>query len=82
MTLKVKDLMDVARYADIELHSSFDGKLVAKSKKTLEKFGEVDVLSIWPRIDVSTDGSHAHPFLYVFGASQQILEVKKSDGDT
>ena len=42
--MKVKDLYEIAKYSEIELHSGFDGKMVASSPKCVEKFADAEIL--------------------------------------
>lgn len=71
------ELLDVIKYDVIHLHSGYDGKLIAKSRKILEKYSEVEVLSVYPKIDVDRDGRFAQPFLFVFGDEGGIKEVPR-----
>ena len=48
--MKVKELYEIAKYSAIELHSGFDGKMVASSPKGVEKFADAEILSIMPQI--------------------------------
>lgn len=75
--MKVKELLDVCQYSKIELHSGYDGKLVATSRDSLLKYNDVEVISIYPKINISNDGRLASAYLYVFGSAYQIDEIKK-----
>ena len=78
--MKLKDLLAVCGdYERVELHSSHDGRIVASTKKDMEKYGEVDVIRFRPRIKVNTEGSFATPYLYIYGSAYQIDEVKKNE---
>ena len=76
--MKIKDLLEVCKYSKIKLHSGYNGSLVATSRDSLHKYGEVDVLSIYPKMNVSNDGTFITAYLYVFGDACQIREVKRS----
>ena len=76
--MKIKELLDVCQYYKIKLHSGFNGSLIATSRESLQKYGEVDVLSICPKMNVSNDGTFATAYLYVFGDACQIREVKRN----
>ena len=80
--MKLRDLMEVSPYIQIELASGRDGRIVAKSRDTLEKYGDVEVLSIHPKIRVNREGDWALPYLYVFGNARDIDKIKKGgDGN-
>ena len=77
--MKLKEFLEMCSgYYRVELHSSYDGRIVASTRKSLEKYGEVDVIGVHPCIKVNTDGSFATPYFYVYGSSYQIDEVKKN----
>ena len=77
--MKLKEFLTVCNdYDRIELHSSYDGRLVASTRKSLEKYGEVDVIRVHPCIKVNTECSFATPYFYIYGSNYQIAEVKKN----
>lgn len=73
----LKELMSVFKYCQIELHSGYDGKLVAKSRSTLEKYGEVTVLSAYPRISVNRDGDNAMAYIYAYVDYRDVDEIRR-----
>lgn len=76
--MKLKEILAVCPNSRIHLHSGFDGKLVAKTKNSLEAFSEVEVLSIYPKIECHKEADFAYPYLYVFGNSRDIADIKKA----
>lgn len=76
--MKLKELMEVLDNTHMELHSSYNGKLVASTAKSLEKYANVDVVRVYPKIKLNSDGSYAHAYFYIFGSNYQINEVKKN----
>ena len=77
--MKLKEFLAVCGdYDRVELHSSYDGRIIASTRKSLEKYGDVDVIRVHPNIKVNTEGSFATPYFYVYGSSYQIDEVKKN----
>jgi hypothetical protein len=77
--MKLKEFLSVCSdHARVELHSAYDGRIVASTRKSLEKYGEIDVISAHPCIKINTDGSFATPYLYIYGSHYQINEVKKN----
>lgn len=76
--MKIKELLEVCKYSKIKLHSGYNGSLVATSRESLSKFGEVDVLSVYPKMNVSNDGTFTTAYLYVFGNASQIRDIKRS----
>lgn len=74
--MKLSDLLLVARYTNIELHNGYDGKLVATKRDSLQKYGEVEVLSVYAEIRTGRNNELAHPFLYVFGDAADIKRIK------
>lgn len=79
--MKLSDLLLVARYTNIELHSGFDGKLVAKNPHSLQKYREVEILSVYTKIHTGRDNDFASPFLYVFGNTADIERIKNGGAD-
>lgn len=78
MKMKLKELMDVCMYP-MELHSSKDGSLVASTKKSLEKYGEVEVMAIIPKMKMDKNGTHSQSYLYVYGNSIDIRNIKQEE---
>jgi hypothetical protein len=75
--MKVKDLYEVAKYSAIELHSGFDGKMIASSEKTVEKFADAEILSIIPQIKVNKHScDYARMFLYVYVDNNDVERIK------
>ena len=74
--MKLSDLLLVVVYTNIELHNGYDGKLVATKRDILQKYGEVEVLSVYAKIHTSRDNDFASPFLYVFGDASDIKRIK------
>lgn len=79
--MKLNDLLSVTTYTNIELHSGFDGKLVATKRDSLLKYGEVEILSVYARIHTNRDNDFASPFLYVFGDVADIERIKSGGVD-
>lgn len=75
--MKLKDLLDIIKYDCVELHNGYDGKLVATSKNSLEKYKDVEVLSAYIKIRTNRDNDFAVPFLYVYGDSLDILKTQE-----
>ena len=72
------ELMKVFRFADIHLHSGFDGKLIVKTKNNrLMKFENVRVLSVYDKIEAKDNWARA--YLYVFGDAGDIQDAKATD---
>ena len=77
--MKLKDLLEVCDgYDRIELHSSYGGRIVASTRDSLKKYGEVDVRGVYPRVKLNTEGTLATPYLHIYGSHYQINEVKKN----
>lgn len=75
--MKVKDLYEIAKYSAIELHSGFDGKMVASSPKGVEKFEDAEILSIMPQIKVTKHScNYARAYLYVFVDNNDVERIK------
>lgn len=76
--MKVKELSEVCKYSLIELHSGFDGRFIASSPKSIEKYANVEVLSIYPRIKVEKYScDYAKAYLYVFIDEQGVKKVNE-----
>jgi hypothetical protein len=79
--MKLKDLLECFPHEVIELHSAYDGKLVAATKNSLEKFGEVTVFHAYTKLKFGVDKTSVHPFIYVFGSHHEIQEIKEGGKD-
>lgn len=76
--MKVKELLEVCKYSLIELHSGFDGKFIASSPKSIEKYADVEVLSIYPQIKVEKYScDYAKAYLYVFIDERGVKKVNE-----
>ncbi len=76
--MTLSELLPVV-YAQVELHNGYDGKLVATNKDSLQKYGNVEVLSVYAKMKAGRDGDFARPYLYVFGSSRDIEKIKKGE---
>lgn len=74
--MKLSDLLLVAKYTNIELHCAYDGTLVATKQDSLQKYGEVEVLSVYAKIHTGRYNDFASPFLYVYGDAADIKRIK------
>lgn len=80
--MKVKELYEIAKYSEIELHSGFDGKMVASSPKDVEKFADAEVLLIAPLIKVAKHSCDcAKAYLYVFIGNNDIERIENETQD-
>lgn len=75
--MKLKDIYDKIKYAEIELHSGYDGKLVATSHKTIQSFGDAEVLSIMPQMKITNDGKYTKAYLYIMIDYNDIKRIKQ-----
>lgn len=73
--MKLAELLKIAK-GSIELHSSMDGRLIASNPKSLEKFKDVEVFGMYPKIRINGDKDFAVPYLYVFGNSSDIYRIR------
>lgn len=73
----LSDLISVCNYVKIELHSSYNGKLIASSKKSLEKYSSVQVKGIIPKMKLNNDGTYCGSYLYVYVSPYEIDKVNK-----
>ena len=77
--MKLAEVLEVIRYGTtVQLHSGKDGKLIAKTRKTLEAYRDVNILSVDCKLDLGRDHSVAIPYLYVWGASGDIEAIKNA----
>lgn len=75
--MTLKELREVCRGNIIELHSGKDGRLIASSLATLDKYNSVKVLSVYPKIKTDKDELWAKAYLYVFGDENDIKKIKE-----
>ncbi len=73
----LSDLISVCSYVRIELHSSYDGKLIATSNKSLEKYSSVQVKGIVPKMKLNNEGTYCSPYLYVYVSPYDIYNVNR-----
>lgn len=76
--MKLSDLMSVCNYVQIELHSSYDGKRIASSKKSLEKYSSVCIKGIIPKMKLNNDGTYCGTYLYVYVSPYEIDDINKT----
>lgn len=77
--MTLKELREVCRHAPVELYDSKNGRLVAATVKSLDKYDSVEVCSAYPKIKLSRFDDSAHSFLYVFGSYTDICDVKRGN---
>lgn len=74
------ELLTVFSSADVRLHNSRDGRLVAKTKReTLKKYGSVRVIDAYPVLEAygtSASGTCVRTYLFVYGDFNDIQKVK------
>lgn len=75
--MKLKQLCEMFRFDQIHLHESKEGKLIAKTSKTLERFHDVEVLQCYCKIESGKGSNWARSYVYVFGSSVDINRIKQ-----
>lgn len=82
--MTVKELLETARYCNIELYDTETHKKVAKSRMSAKSFFNYKIISIEPQIEVSrSSNGYARAYLCVFidaneGVSKIETQSKKS----
>ena len=72
------DLLKIGTTSDVRLHDARTGKLVARtSHKRLEKFKDVEICYISPKIDAKD--SFAHGYLFVYGDTYGIEKARETE---
>ena len=75
--MKVGDLQEIAKHSAIELHSGFDGKMIASSPKGVEKFADAEILLVIPKIKTTkTSCDYARAYLYVLVDVNDVERIK------
>lgn len=65
--MTIKELLETARYCNIELYDTETHKKVAKSRSSAEMFFNCKIISIEPQIEVSKNSNgYARAYLCVF----------------
>lgn len=68
--------MKIFEHSDVRLYSGYDGKLIAKNRKSLERFSSVHILSAYPKIEVNQNKDFTMPYIFVFGDAVDIDAIK------
>ena len=74
--MKLIELLNVTYRGTVELHSAKDGKFIARSRDSLNKYGNVEVRSVYPKLSLNRDCNEASAYLYVFGDNADICKVQ------
>lgn len=75
--MKVKELVEMFRFDEIHLHESKEGKIVAKTRASIERFNEASVLQCYCRIESRKDSNWAKSYIYAFVSSTDIKRIKE-----
>ena len=78
--MKLSELLEVCKYSNIKLYSGHCGGLVASSRESLKKYGDVDILQIYPRMNLSDKNGESvvTVYLHILGDAYQIQEIKRN----
>jgi len=75
--MTVKELVEMFRFDEIHLHESKEGRIVAKTRASIERFNEADVLQCYCKIQSRTESNWAKSYVYAFVSSADVDRIKK-----
>lgn len=78
--MKLSELLEVCKYSNIRLYSGWCGGMVTSSREKLKKYGDVDILQIYPRMNLSNKNGESvvAVHLHILGDAYQIQEIKRN----
>lgn len=79
--MKVKELVEMFRFDEIHLHESKEGKIVAKTRASIERLNEASVLQCYCRIESGKGSNWAKSYIYAFVSSTDIKRIKEDAQD-
>ena len=75
--MKVKELVEMFRFDEIHLHESKEGRIVAKTRATIERYNDADVLQCYCKIQSGKESNWAKSYVYAFVSSTDINRIKE-----
>jgi len=75
--MKVKELVEMFRFDEIHLHESKEGKIVAKTRASIEHFDEADVQLCYCRIESRKDSNWAKSYVYAYVSAADVNRIKQ-----
>ena len=75
--MKVKELVAMFRFDEIHLHESKEGKIVAKTRASIERFDEADVQLCYCRIESRKDSNWAKSYVYAYVSAADVNRIKQ-----
>lgn len=75
--MRVKNLLETTS-CEVRLHDGGHGLLVAKTRASLEKYSEVEVLRMDCRLDFGVDRQTEKAYLFVYGNPYDIKDCKRA----
>ena len=75
--MKVKELVEMFRFDEIHLHESKEGKIVAKTRASIERFSEAEVALCYCRIESRKDSNWAKSYVYAYVSSVDVNRIKQ-----
>lgn len=75
--MKVKELVEMFRFDEIHLHESKEGRIVAKTRATIERYNEASVLQCYCKILSGKESNWAKSYVYAFVSSVDINRIKE-----
>ena len=77
--MKVEELSKLAEYESIKLKSARDGKVVCSSKKGLERFYDVEVMSIFTELETGRVKNVCHAIICAYISQYDIDKVRTGE---
>jgi hypothetical protein len=78
--MKLREFRDFAEWQTIHLRNSRTGKTVAKSKKGLDRFNDIEVHKIFTELEFGTDKKYARPIIVCWVHDYDVCKIKESEG--
>lgn len=77
--MRVSELCEAFNFNQIHLHDGMDGKLVAKNRDSVKKYGDALVLTCYCKLDCGADGSFARPYVYAYISHVDVQNIRNGE---
>jgi len=75
--MTVKELVEIFRFDEIHLHEGKEGRIIAKTRASIERFNEASVLQCYCRIESRKDSNWAKSYVYAFVSRVDVDRIKE-----
>ncbi len=79
-SIKLSDFRKLAEYQTIHLKNSRNGRIVANSKKGLDKFNEIEIHGIFQELEFGREKNYARPIIICWVYDCDVERIKTGQG--